>query len=259
MTLAEILAVIKAKAGEIDFGVDIPAALTKLVGDSVEALNTKNGELLGKLKDATEKLKAIPEDFSLESWDKMKKDLKDVDTSKLNSDDAVAAVKKQLEEAHAAELKIFQTNIDGLTGDLETQLVDNAVSSALTAANGNSTLLLPHVKQQVKMVKGEDGKYGAIVVDAKGVERFSMTKAGERMGVDELVGEFKVNDTYKSAFTNGNSGGGAGGSGGKGGGDNPFVKGKDFNLTEQSKMANADPALAKQMQEAAATINNAAA
>ena len=240
--------------GEYDPSADIQG----LVDASVTAVNAKNSELLGKLKTAQDKLAVIPEDFTAEGWLKMQNDLKDVDTSKLNTDEAVAAVKKQLEEAHAQELVSKSTLIGNLNSELETLLIDNAVSAAISAANGNSTLLLPHVKQQVSMVKGDDGKYAAVVLDANGTERFSMTNAGHRMGVDELVNEFKVNDTYKSAFVSGNTGGGAGGSGGKVGEANPFVKGKDYNLTEQSRLLNLQPEVAQQMQEAATAINRAA-
>lgn len=256
MTLKELLAKIAEKAEGVDFGFNIEESIAQIVNTAVEAVTNKNTELLGQMKKLKEKVANLPEDFSVEAWNKMKDDLSNVDTSKLKTDDAVAEVKRTLGESHAAELKTMQGTIDGLTTDLETQLVDNAVSKAIADSHGNTTLLLPHVKQQVKMVKGDDGKYAAQVVDANGNERFSMKKAGERMGVEELVGEFKLNDTYKSAFTSGNGGGGAGGSGGGGGEKNPFVKGPDFNMTEQAKLMNTHPEIGAQMKAAADSINN---
>lgn len=251
MTLQEIL----AKAKE-DPSTDLESLLTKhiaeAVADATTAVNNKNSELLGKLKEAKKAADGLPEDFTVERWQELNKAVKDIDVAKLKGEEAVEAVKKQMTEAHSRELEAFKTKEQKLTSALESQLIDNAVTKAVNEAGGNSVLLLPHIKQHVKMVQNDDGEFAAVVVDQKGTERFSMVNAGQTMDITELVGEFKTKDMFKSAFIADSSGGGA--SRGSGGTkiENPFdKKSPAYSLTEQAKLMNTDPARAKQLQEQA--------
>jgi hypothetical protein len=235
---------------------DLEGALTQHVAEAVAeattAVNAKNSELLGKLKEAKKASEGLPEDFSPDKWNELKQMTKDIDTAKLKGEEAVEAVKKQMTEAHAAELKAFESKTAKLTSALESQLIDNAVTKAISDAGGNATLLLPHVKQNVKMVQTDEGDYQAVVVDPKGTERFSMVNAGKTMQIDELVGEFRTQDTFKSAFVADSSGGGANRGSGGTKTSNPWVKGSpDYNLTEQAKIMNRDPDLGKQLQQQA--------
>ncbi len=250
MTLIEILAKVKADAA-YDPAADLNALIVSTVAEASTALNAKNTELLGKLKEAKKVADGLPEGFTVEEWERINKLVKDVDLAALKGDEKLDTLRKQMTEAHAAELKGFEAKEQRLTAALESQLIDNAATAAITSANGNSALLLPHVKGHIKMVQGEDGEFSAIVVDSKGTERFSMVNAGKTMQIDELVGEFKIKEDYKSAFSPDSAGGGAGGGGGGGGGSNPWLKGKGFSLTEQAKIANATPDIAKSMRESA--------
>ncbi|MDH3375372.1 MAG: hypothetical protein OEQ39_00175 [Gammaproteobacteria bacterium] len=251
MTLQEIL----AKAKE-DATFDLEGAVTKHVAEAVaeatSAVNDKNSELLGKLKTAKKVADGLPEDFSVEKWKELNKMAKDIDIAKLKGEEAVEAVKKQMQEAHAAELKAFEAKEAKLTSALESQLIDNAATKAIVEAGGNATLLLPHVKTGIKMQQNDEGEFVAVVVDPRGTERFSMVNAGKHMDISELVNELKTKDTFKSAFVADSSGGGAGRGHGGTKTANPWAKGTpDYNLTEQAKIMNADPDLGKQLQEQA--------
>lgn len=250
MTLKELLEVIQKKAADVDFGINLEETISSIINASVEKVNAKNQELLGKLKTAQEKTKDLPEDFTAERWNELNKIAEEFEVSGKKLDEQVTTVKTQLTEAHAKEMKKLGEENTRLKSALESQIIDNTVTQAINAANGNAPLLLPHVKNQIRMVQDDNGNFKAVVVDNSGNERFSLKNAGERMGVEELVGEFKTTDTFKTAFKPDNSGGGAGGSGGKGGVSNPWVKGsKDYSLTEQARIANTDPGLAKQLQQ----------
>jgi hypothetical protein len=256
MTLEEIL----AKKDEEGF--DLAAELKKwnaaAVAEATTGVNDKNSELLQKLKEAKKAGEGLPEDFTTERWEELLKIEKDVDTAKLKGDEAVEAVKKQMTEAHQKELDTFKTRETKLTSALESQLVDNAVTKAIVEANGNSALLLPHIKQGVKMHQNDEGDFVAIVVDNKGTERFSLTEAGKMMTIAELVGEFKGNDQFKSAFSADSRGGGAGSDDRGGTQKNPWVKGANYSVTEQAKIANQNAELAKTLQTEAKSINEGA-
>lgn len=258
MTLAEIIKKIIEAQAEGAEKFDGEKALNEFVAEAMEGLQKKNSELLGKLKTAKEVADGLPEDFSVEKWNDMVKALEGVDLSKMQTPEQVEAVKENLTKAHATEVEKLQTREQSLMKALQTHLVDGVVTSAINAAHGNATLLAPHISQRVKMIE-EDGEFRAIVVDDKGTERFSVTKAGERMGIDELVTEFKTKDTFASAFDTGNRGGGAGGGGGKTQ-KNPFLKGSpEYNLTDQAKLLNTQPEVAAQLQQAAKQAEQGAA
>ena len=251
MTLADIIAKIKAATEEAPY--DPTADIQGLVDESITAVNGKNAELLAKNKALRAITDTLPEDFSIEAYNSALQAAADVDTSKLKVEEQVEVVRKQLTDAHQLDMERVGKQVTGLKSALETELIDNAVTTALTEANGNAKLLLPHVRTSVKVVE-EDGTFRAVVVDSSGNERFSTTKAGEKMGIGELVGEFKVNETFAGAFAADNGGGGGGGDDGRGGGPNPFKKGSpDYNLTEQAKMRNSNPELAEQLSKQAAS------
>ena len=253
MTLEEILA--KKDEDGFDLAGELKKWNAAAVAEATTGVNNKNSELLDKLKEAKKLSEGLPEDFTTERWEALLKIEKDVDVTKLKGEEAVEAVKKQMTEAHQKELETFKTREGKLTTALETQLIDNAVSKAILEANGNSALLLPHVKQGVKMQQNDEGDFVALVVDAKGTERFSTTEAGKMMTINELVLEYKGNDAFKSAFSADNSGAGAGNRGQGGKQNNPWVKGPAFSVTEQAKIMNENKDLGNTLMEEAKTVN----
>jgi len=256
MTLEELLAAAKAAAEKnesFNLEAGVKAVVDAAVAAATEGVNTKNSELLGKLKASKAIVDSLPEDFSVDKWNEMIKTLSDVDIAKLKGDEALDALRKQLGEQHGKDLKAVQDENASLKSALETALIDNAATTAITEANGNAPLLLPHVKSHIQVQQGDDGVFSAIVIDpATKTERYSLTKPGEKMDISELIGEFKTKDTFAGAFSSGNRGGGTPPNGGRADGTpNPFVKGPDFSLTEQGKLMNTDPALAKRLQSEA--------
>ena len=237
--------------GTFDPTASFNALIAAAVAEASTQLNSKNTELLGQIRKLKDAAATLPEGFSAEKWKELVELEKTVDRSKLESNEAVESLRTQMTEAHAAEVAAFKANEKSLMDSLETQLIDNAVSQAIVASDGNSTLLLPHVKSHVKMVKDDaTGEFRAVVVNPDGTPRYSMVKAGENMAIDELItSDFKTNDMYMSAFANGNTGGGGGGGGGGGKVINPFdKKSPHYSRTEQSKLMNKDPEQAKLLQ-----------
>lgn len=145
-----------------------------------------------------------------------------------------AHYKKLLEDKDAAISKRDQRLINK---EVEVQL-----AAAIAAAEGSSTLLLPHLKGRVE---GRLDENGDVVIIAKGA-------AGQTLdNLNDLVAEFKGMDAFGAAFTV-TTASGAGGKKSTDGvtGDNPFAK-NTFNATKQSELITTQPALAKKMAQAA--------
>jgi len=122
----------------------------------------------------------------------------------------VAAKEKQLAAKHGAELEKVAAEEAAIKSQLENNLVKAAAVEALNAHSGNVELLLPHVMQKARMVKGTEGKYIAEVIDANGTPRVTMAAGSTApMGIEELVTEMRENAAYAPAF----AGSGATGSG----------------------------------------------
>ena len=85
---------------------------------------------------------------------------------------------------------------------------------AISKAEGNVDLLMPHVERQMTMVEDDNGKFESQVVDAKGERRYKDIAAGTFMDENDLLGEMKDSATYAACFKGtGSSGAGKRGSG----------------------------------------------
>jgi hypothetical protein len=120
---------------------------------------------------------------------------------KANVEKIKAEAAKQLEEAMNAKDKI----IGEKTSALETHLIGDVATRALTEAKGSAELLLPHITGRCKVVE-DDGKYVVRVVDPQG--DFRSNGKGGWMGVSALVEEMKGEDKFARAFESEAPGGG---------------------------------------------------
>jgi len=159
-------------------------------------------------------------------------------------------MKGDLITAHTTEMATMQQVVDASMGQLRTNLIDAQATKAIQEAGGSIELLLPHVKQHVKM-KQVDDKFVAEVVNAEGVARIAGS-AGTAMTITQLVEEMKSKDSFGAAFSgtgNSGSGGGSGDSsdknaGNTGGGNKPVVKG-EVDGNDQNAINNSLEAIAK--------------
>jgi hypothetical protein len=112
----------------------------------------------------------------------------------------IEAQSRQLTEKHEREIAAKDTEINDLTGQLESHLVDAVATAALTEHKGNVKLLLPHIRSKTKVMR-ENGKFVARVIGEDGNTLVSMKQGStDPMGVTELVGEMKNDPTFAPAF-----------------------------------------------------------
>jgi len=248
MTIEELLAAI-AEGKE---GLDVKGSINDLISSAVSgadtSLKTKNTDLLKQIRTLKDSSK-MPDGFDEELWTTLLGEHQEKKTAKMKAEERWEELKIELVKKHQEEMDSSQTRFTNVEKALAEQLIDNAAMKFIGKAGGNAALLMPHVKAQLKMVEN-DGAYSTVVVDSNGENRFSKSKAGEMMSIEELVNVFKADESFGVAFSADNSGGGGGSQGTSGGGGvvNPFVKGTPaYNLTNQAKMRRSDPKLAEQM------------
>jgi hypothetical protein len=163
-----------------------------------------------------------------------------------------AAVAKQLDELKAEHKKLLDTAL-GESKVLEEQLhevlIDRDAMTALQGKTDFAKVLLPHVKNRIKIERGSDGRRVARIVDEDGRTPMLSMKQGssDPMGLDELVESFSRNAQFAPLFR------GSGASGG----DTPAGKAKiggsgQFRITVRE--AEQDPSKYRALREQAAKV-----
>ncbi len=102
-----------------------------------------------------------------------------------------------MNEKHTEELGKRTDREEYLLGVIKTSKIDAAVITALNEVGGKVNLLLPHVKDQMKLVE-EDGAFNARVVDDAGTVR--VNGEGKFMTAKELVSEMRDQESFAPAF-----------------------------------------------------------
>lgn len=175
---------------------------------AVSGLKANQQDLLTEKKRLQDKLDAL-KDVDPEEYRKLKKQMDDEARKKAKDEGDFETRERQLIEKHTQELEKEQKRSEKLQGALEEALIDSAAVKAIEKAGGNTTLLLPHVKDRVKIVEESDGSFSAQVVDAKGNPVVGDGK-GNPMSVEQLIGTMKEDAAFGGAFkASGNSGSGA--------------------------------------------------
>lgn len=114
--------------------------------------------------------------------------------AKLNLD----KIKSDLAAAHAKEVEKANKRGEALQSQLYGLLVENAATAAVVELKGVPELLLPFIKNQVKVIE-ENGEFKVFVVDGAGDQRYSGV-TGSPMTIKELVAEMKANEKYGRLF-----------------------------------------------------------
>lgn len=116
------------------------------------------------------------------------------DKAKLNLD----KIREELAAGHSREIAAQKARTDALQNQLYSLLVENAATTATVDARGVPELLLPFIKNQVRVLE-EDGEFRVFVTDAQGDRRYSGI-TGQPLTIKELVLEMKANEKYGRLF-----------------------------------------------------------
>lgn len=176
--------------------------------DASEAgLKANRDELLGELKALQDKHKAF-DGIDPEEHKALIEAKADAVKKKAEDEGDWQARENQLVELHGKETDTLKAELVETKSTIEKLLVDSVAVAAIAEAKGSSKVLLPHVKQHVKVAQ-KDGEYTVHVVDANGVQRFSDGN-GTAMTITNLVAEMREDAEFARNFEgSGSSGGGS--------------------------------------------------
>lgn len=121
---------------------------------------------------------------------------------------AVEKVRSEMSEANKRALDAANAKTQAYQTQLYTMLVENTALAAVAEAKGLPDLLMPFIKNQVKVVE-EDGKFVVHVVDGAGERRYSGV-TGQPMTIKELVAGMKADPKYGRLFESEQQQGGGG-------------------------------------------------
>lgn len=121
---------------------------------------------------------------------------------------AVELVRKEMTTASKAALDAANAKTSAYQGQLYTMMVENTALNAITELKGVPELLMPFIKNQVK-VNEADGKFVVVITDEKGDPRYSGV-TGQPMTIKELVTGMKADPKFGRLFESENNKGGGG-------------------------------------------------
>lgn len=194
------------------------------------------------------------DDFELSDLSDRIRSVKAAATKTDGKDDPrIADLERKLERARAKageDIAAAQTERDLLAKRLMDREVEAQALEAIAKKKGSAKLLLPHVRNRIKAEIGEDGSVELIVLAPNGEPM--VAENGADGTISDLIEEFARSDDFGPAFAADMPGGtGARKPGGVRGTRNPWAK-DTFNLTEQARIEQESPALAKTLKEQAA-------
>ena len=241
-------------------------AIAAFLTGQTNGLKTNNRELLASNSALKAKLKAF-EGIDVEELAALTAELEITPADLIDrvrnapkaAGDAAKAAEQAAEAKYQRKLTASEKAKNDAIASLETAnraRIDETLTRELTEEivkkKGNVDLLLPMMKNRVKgEIDPETGKVVRKVLAVTGEEFLS--DAGSPGTVGDLVESLRRDEKFGIAFEGegGGSGAGAGANRKAGGsGKNPFKK-ATWNLTEQSKLRTANPALADQLKREA--------
>lgn len=150
-------------------------------------------------------------------------------TQKAITEAKIASITEQLEKKNKDILTPVQERNAFLEKQVHKTLKESAAIQAITAAKGNTKLLLPHVLAAIAVVE-EGGELISRIVDEKGQSRITRKEGSHGpMEISEFVESMKSHNDFKGAFEGTQMSGGGSGTGNRGAGGS----GGDFHITPE--------------------------
>lgn len=238
--------------------------LQKEIDNEKSGVLNKNQQLLDELKQAKEKM--MPEGIDIEEFkqfqterEKILEEKRKAEEDKLIASENWDKLKSDMAANHEKNINEIksasQNEISELKNALNTTIIENDALKAIEEAKGNHTLLMPHVKESLKVVKdAETNKYKTIVVDEKGNEKLNPT-SGEAFSVKDLISELQADERFTGAFPTMNQGSNTNvniNNTNYTTANNPFdKKSKAYSITEQARIRKENPTQATKLKQAA--------
>lgn len=180
----------------------------KTAGDALKVAQSSHKEAMTKYDgiDAEAARSALGKIAEIKNWDGETK-VKEAVTVAVQEVEQKAKIR--LEEVvvqHTTIVDGLQVDLKESQDQLQEAIVTSKIIEAISVEGGNVSVLMPHVKSQVKMVKDGHGKWKPEVQKEDGTPRIG-DSAGNDMTVTQLVQEMKTQDTFAGCFSGTNQSG----------------------------------------------------
>ena len=169
-------------------------------------LERQKGEI-AKLNDLAKKFEGVDAEQARDALGRVKDMANWTPEQKVK--EQMAALERQLRDAHGSEKKALEAKLSELEGLVNTTFVDGELSRVIAASGGSVPLLLPAIRGRVKAVR-DGAKFVIRVIDEQGNPLVTRKPdASGDMGLDEFVPSLKNVPGYAPAFAgSGPAGGG---------------------------------------------------
>jgi len=186
---------------------------------TVEKLRTKERELTQALKSANDEITNLSDKYKdidpvaaksaldkleeIQNWDGETKIRESVNLATTTTEKKMQG---KIDDLVAKQTKIvtdLQSELNNSQSQLQDAIVVTKIVEAVNKEGGDVTLLMPHVRSQVRMVKDNNGKFKPEVIKPDGTLRVG-DNSGNDMTIQQLVQEMKTQDTFAAAFPGAN-------------------------------------------------------
>ncbi|MCE6993061.1 hypothetical protein [Dyadobacter sp. CY323] len=217
----------------VDGLIDHPDA--KSVKTALDKERQAKRDLETKVTELTDKYSGLPEDFSVDEYNRLK------DSGGGDINQKLADQRARLTQEKDTAVKKAETERDSYKSRVEKLASENAINTALAEAN-----VAPHMQKAVRAMFQSQ-----IKVDYEGDEAIVTI---ENLPVVDKIKAWAGTEEGKYFVAAPANGGGGGGNNKPGTGnndkDNPYTK-EGFNLTKQAELEKSDPTKAAQLKAAA--------
>lgn len=106
-------------------------------------------------------------------------------------------IKQAMQEKHQSELEDARKQVKAVEATMEKHLVDSQIVQSIAELEGNTKLLKPHIRSNVKVVN-DGGEYKVTVLDDDGGVRYNSN--GDPMNIKEYVESLRDDPDFGNAF-----------------------------------------------------------
>lgn len=179
----------------------------KVSEDALKVSITEHKEFAVKYEgiDPEAAKEAIGKIDDIKNWDGEKKVREAVQVAVQAIEQKAKFKMEEVVKQHTTKADGLQTELKASQGQLQEAIVSSKIVEAISKANGNVDVLMPHVKNQVVMIKDSHGLFKPEVQNKDGNPR--VNNDGADMTIIQLVEEMKTQDTFAACFSGANQSG----------------------------------------------------
>lgn len=180
----------------------------KTIEDALKAAQTDHKEFVTKFTgiDPVAAKEALGKIEDIKNWDGETKVREAVQVAEQKVEQRMQTKLDEVVNQHTTKTKELEGNLADSQSQLQEAIVTSKIIEAISKENGNVDVLMPHVRNQVAMVKDSHGKWRPEVQKSDGTPRIG-DSAGNDMTITQLVQEMKTQDTFAGCFPGANQSG----------------------------------------------------